>query len=386
MKKIIPAITAKTFNYFIYRLIDVIKRQESGSVLNLSNREQLWRINQLLQDKKLLLKFNPCQIIIINLASLAIEDHSEFDNYLAGKRDQNKSRFCLFILNADQLLGWKKNLLAYLNMLPHNNPNYSIIFFFQKNIFLSQFSSKLSCFSVIYQNIFFYPYYTKPDQEQFINYLQQKFKINLPVKIKKQIMVKCSGHLWLTKETVRYFAKTLDQSKLFNHEEMLMRLEIMVEEFEQIEKQVLEKITLKAINFNKVEQKVIDYFLKVNLIESDDFGYQISIPLLHDFIKNELNSKTTIKLNENNEITINGLLVEGFFSRKESYFLKYLINHPHIIISRNKTGEIIWDDHNYSDWALDQFIRRLRNKFSKIGLERQLISTKKNQGFIFKQG
>jgi len=38
----------------------------------------------------------------------------------------------------------------------------------------------------------------------------------------------------------------------------------------------------------------------------------------------------------------------------------------------------------YSDWALDQMIRRIRIKLTRFGLNPKTISTKRNAGYIFK--
>lgn len=386
MKNLPPPITRKTFEETIFQWLDVINRKESGSVLNLSNREQLWRINQLLQDKKLLAKFSSTQILVVNLASLSIEEVEDFDSFLSQNRQPKKDRAALFILNADRLIEEKEFILSYLNSLSHRNPAYSLLFFFQKNITLPHYLEKLAPFSTLYQNTFIYPLYQAPDINQFLFYLEKKFAVQLTSKIKRKISHQCGGHLWLIKEAIRYFAKTKDEIKLFDHEEMTLRLKIIFSEFEEVEKQLLEKLVKKNIIFNEEEKNCLDYFLKTRLLTKDDRSYRFSIPLLEKFIKEQLLQKTKIALNESQAITINGIIADGFFSRREKRFLKYLLKSANTIISREKSSSLIWGNdvrEKYTDWALDQFVRRLRNKFGQMGLDRYLIVTKKNQGYVF---
>ncbi|MBI3366763.1 winged helix-turn-helix domain-containing protein [Candidatus Roizmanbacteria bacterium] len=377
-------ITRKTFESIVFQWINVIKKNESGSVLNLTNREQLWRINQLLQDEDLLTQISPQhQLLIVNLASLSIEEGEEFDRYLSKLRDDGKNKIVLFILQADKLLTEKQSLLSYLNSLPHRNSAYSILFFFQKNIFHSHYLKQLSSFSTLYQNICMYPYYGKRDRIQFISYLQKKFSVDIPKKVQNQIIDRCGGNLWLIKEAVRYFAKTHNTSALFTHEEMMLRLKIIFEEMDEIEKTVLEKLVKKDYLFTQDEKQVIEYFSKIELIFYSANTYVLTIPLFEVFIKERIEKKAQISLNELQQIIVNGVHVETIFSLRERRFLKCMINNPDIIIPRDKAASLMWNETYYTDWALDQFIRRLRNKFAKLGLNRTLITTKKNQGFIF---
>lgn len=386
MNSLPEPITRKTFKSIVLQWIDVIKKNESESVLNLTNREQPWRINQLLQDEDLLKQISlQHQLLIINMASLSIEEGEEFDRYLSKLRDDRKDKIVLFILQADKLLTEKRPLLSYLNSLPQRNPAYSILFFFQKNIFLSHYLKQLSSFSTLYQNILIYPYYGEKDRIQFISYLQKKFSVDIPKKVQNQIIDQCGGYLWLIKEAVRYFVKTHNTLALFTHEEMTLRLKIIFEEMDEVEKTALEKLVKKDYSFTQSEKQVVEHLSKIELISYTANTYAFTIPLFETYIREHIGKKTQIYLNELQQITVNSVQVETIFSLRERRLLKYLISNPNVIIPRNKAASPIWNQTDYTDWALDQFIRRLRNKLLKLGLSRYLITTKKNRGFIFSQ-
>ena len=74
-----------------------------------------------------------------------------------------------------------------------------------------------------------------------------------------------------------------------------------------------------------------------------------------------------------------------FFSRREKQLIKKLLQNKGQLVSRNTVANILRynvTDEKYTDWALDQAIKRLRNKLLKLGLRNNLLKTVKNQGFI----
>lgn len=382
MMKLPPPITQNTFISIVSQWANITKRNDSASILNLSNREQLWRINQLLQDKEIVKLFSPSQIIVINLVSLPFDETEELESYLAKKRDKNKGSVVLFILSADRLLDEKQSLLAFFNSLPHRNEDYKVLFFFQKNILLSHHVQKLSSFSTLYQNICPYPFYENPDQLQFIDYLEEKFKVKLPINVIKKIVINCGGHLWLIKEAVRYYMYSHDESGLFSHAEMRLRLEILFNEFDDLEKKVLEKLTGNNLVINEKEKKIIDYFVNIKLLKLKNNKYFFTIPILADYVREQASKKNGIHLNELHQLTLNGITIEEYFTVREKRLLKFFLLTPKIPISRDKTASIIWKQENYTDWALDQFIKRLRKKLVLLGLNKNTLITKRNQGYM----
>lgn len=135
MIKLPPPITQETFKKVVSQWASITKRNDSASIINLSNREQLWRINQLLQDKEVRELFSPSEIIIINLASFPIEEVEDLELFLAKNRDRDRHSIVLFILNADRLFEEKQPLLSFFNSLPQRNSEYRLLFFFQKIFF-----------------------------------------------------------------------------------------------------------------------------------------------------------------------------------------------------------------------------------------------------------
>lgn len=381
--KYLPApLTKQTSSKIFNRWIDAVKRNESCSVVNLSKREQFYRLNQFL-DKETA-KYPHFQFITLDCISEGIEDADDLDRFFEKKIDNKIGRHVCFIIDADNLLVEKLQLLSYLDSLRHQNPNISFIYFFNRNITYPWHTNKLARFGSLYQNLQFHSFYDKPDQSQFIIYLQKKFNIKLPKNTAEKIVVHCDGCLWFIKEAVRHFTQTKQEKDLFSHPEMITRLKIFYDDFEEKEKNVLEKIIRSDLHFNREEKIILAYFQKINLIKIDGKNYLIKSSLLSDFIKKELAKKVEISVNESGQLLVNDVTLDGFFSRREKNLLRYFIQNPTELLGREKTATIIWGESyktEYSDWALDQVIRRLRNKLAHLGLSRNLIQTKKNQGF-----
>lgn len=388
MNKLINPLTKATYEKMVSDWLGLVNRRESGSVINLTRREQPYRVNQLLNDQKMVKKYlkNYSQTIIlpVDLYGLLIEDSHDLNNYLK-KIGRSKKRLCLFILNADLLLSERFSLLPYLNQLAQQNKKYSLIYFFQNNITLPSVSKRLSSFSSIYQNLAYHSYYQKEDQVWFLHYLENKFTVKLNPSLIEEIIKECGGHFWLIKEAVRQYQKTKNVKNIFNHQEMLIKLRIIVSEFEPVEKQLLIKIIKKDFNFNQEETDVIDYFLKINLVKKINSHYLMTIPLLADYLSLQTAKKTKISLNSRNQLVINDLISDTIFPKKEKKLLKCLLLNKNQVISREKAAKNIWGENfldYYTDWALDQLIKRLRNKLINLGISKDLIKTIKNQGFI----
>lgn len=387
MKTLPPPITTETFEKILAEWQKIIKRQESGSIINLSKREQPYRINQLLSNQHLFNKFfKNISVLTVNLCNSPLEDEEDFNLYLKKNLKLKNKKVCLFILGADCLLEEKFFLLPFLNNLAFKNHQYSLLYIFQKNITLENIAKKLSPFSSLYQNIFIYPFYQEKDINQFIFYLEKKFSIKLPKNLALKIKEQCGGHLWLVKEAVRYYAKTKDQKNIFTHQEMSWRLKIIFAEFEEEERKVLEKVVQKNFNFTFEERAILDYFLKTKLIKGDGRFFSLTIPLMSHYLLNQLDKKMEISLDKNNQIMINSLVFDNFFSKRQKKLLKFFLKNKGKVISREKVAEVLWGENSletYTDWALDQLIKRLRNKFLKLGLNYNLIKTKKKEGYIF---
>jgi len=385
-----PAFSKETFEKFIGEIAKIINQKECGSILNLARRDQLYRVKQLQDNQKSLRKIinnkKSVHFLFLDLSSQMIEDEIDLKKYLEKNIKNSKNNIVLFILDADKLFDERSLLLGGIDGLRHQIPNISIVYFFQKNIFLNKYLKKFARFTTSYQNIIIFPYYQREDCQVFIAQLEQRFNIKVRKKTSNLILDRCGGHFWLIKQAVRQLAKDKVINNIFNNEDMIFRLKVIADEFEPEEKDLLEKIIKEDFNFLSEEKDILTYFLKNRFLYKRDRQYFFSIPILKDYLTEQISQKNQIKINERKQIVINNIITDGYFSKKEKRMMIFFIKNINKIVRREEVAKEIWrEDYQelYTDWALDQFIRRLRLKFIKLGLDQKMIKTKKNQGFIF---
>ena len=209
---------------------------------------------------------------------------------------------------------------------------------------------------------------------QFISYLENKFKTVITGKISQQIIDVCGPNLWLVKQAVRYYAQTKDEQNLFEHEEMNLRLKVILNEFDKPELEVIKKIAKKDTHFTN------DEFLIIKFLEKTNFTSK----LLFRYCTQVMAKENNLSLTEDKKLILNTIPVDTLFSKSEKKGLRYLLARPNSLVKRQELAEIIWgEEKEYTDWALDQFIKRLRDRVKNLGLSKDLIKTIKNKGFIF---
>lgn len=385
MKALLP-LPDNTFAEMVEPWIEIVGRSESASILNLSVRSQLYRVSQLLENKTLLKtklgNLKKIKFVVINLTTLSLDNSDEAEQFFIKKRAKY-GKTVFFIIDADRLLDEKKELLGVINALPYLNRPVSILFFFKKNIQLQKYIVSLAHFATLLQNIIVVPLFSKESMLHYIKYEAALYKIEIPKLLSDEIVNQCGGRMWLIKQAIRRYRTTGSKKDIFNHEDMQFRLKTIFNEFEPEEKEVLIKIVNRKSNFDTTEKEILSYLDKTGLIVKNKH-LSLTIPLLEEYIRKENNQQYKFYISKKNEIKINNLTINSVFSRSQKKLLIYFISHSNVLLARDLIARIMWDDNDYTDWAIDTAINRLRNKLINLGLNRELIITVRNQGFIFK--
>lgn len=371
--------------------INIINRQESASIIGISKRSQIYRIDQFLSDDKFLSKklkdYKEVQFIKIDPSLHSTDNYSDFEKNLKKSFSEEAKRFVFLVTSADKFIYESPEVLSFINSYVLNNVDSSVLFFFEKNINIPSILRKIDSYPVVFQNIFYVGPFSKKDVNHFIKYQAKKFKVTLSKEIKNKLIKLCGSRLGLITSAIRYYARTKDEKEMFSHEEITLQLRLIYHDLENEEKTVLEKIIEKNYQFDEEDKPALDYFLKTGIIEKGSLNsFKIAIPLFESYLEKQIVKKVVIQVNNNHQITINGLVVDEFFSKREKRLLRYFIDHKNTVIDRETVASFFWGREyaeKYTDWALDQALRRLRNKFIKLGLHKDIIKTKKNLGLIF---
>ncbi len=370
--------------------IDVINRRECASALNYSSRGQVYRLPQILE----VLHSQPLLFTDKTLPFLTVLDMHEIvtisketfiallDEYKAKRGDK---RLVIILKNADLLLNDRIDLLPIINTFALSQSYCSVIYFFKKNITAPSYVKKLSHFSSLYHNILIKKPYNASEIRQFILALEKEYTLSLDKALREQIMTQCGDKLWFIREAMRHLAKKGDRTTLFTHDGMTLRLNTVISEMEQWEQDILRKIVRQETTFSQDEKQMIQYLLNTGFLKQEKNMYVISVPLLHEYAKKYFEEEVSLSITKEKEIVVNNTNVTSVFSPSERRLLRYLIGNRGKVVSRDDISHAVWQEESqekYSDWAIDQLIRRTRQKLLKLGLSEDTITTKKNQGYL----
>ncbi|MBU0618905.1 winged helix-turn-helix domain-containing protein [Patescibacteria group bacterium] len=374
MSKLLPPITPESFEKMVSQWARIVKYRESGSIYYYSKSGLLYRLRQLFADEKLYSKyFGGKKIQIVDLESVLIEDQEDVVRVF----EKSKSNI-FFILAADKIWREQQNkLLDYLANLGINF-NISFLLFFQADFNHPDIESIFQTKNLFLQNLVFHPLPSKKDGRQLIRYLENKWQVKIDQKTQQIIVDQCGGYLWLIKEAVRYWR---DNNQLsFDHEDMNLRLQLIWKYLLDSEKQVLEKVVLGNKDFNSLEKHSFEFLQKTDWLPL--------WPLLEKFIHHQL-KKIDLRVTENGQIVLKEVLIDRMFSPKERRVLKFLLSKKDRLVSRDEIAQAVlgnqWEN-NYSDWAIDQTISRLRKKLAGLSISPKIIKTIRGKGLVFKEG
>ena len=194
--------------------------------------------------------------------------------------------------------------------------------------------------------------YSKDVIIDYISCTAKLFNVSVDQNLAVRIANYCGGIPWLVNDVLR----RIDDPMLFDNEV-----------------------------FNWKVKQIAQSIPSVVGIEKDlrEFGLQDSegnwIPVLHDYYERE--AKTALII-EADEIVWRGRELSSLFSAGERRIMGALYEKDEIV-SREEVGKLFWQEANdveYSDWALDAIMSRLRKKLKKIGLPIAII-TKRGHGY-----
>ncbi len=343
--------------------LNVVKRNENAIIVYppiFDRKRRAFPIIEQNKDKFLL--------IPLNLSENCIEDKIEWEKFISQQnlKSSLKSK-AIIIMDGEELFTLKSNLLNTLADFYIKNQDISIII-------LSEVYPYKNIPPALLQNIIFQPLYDLPDVEVFIHYLEVKFSIKVTFEMKRKLWQKCGGNIWLIKEAIRFLSSKNDIDP-FVQEGIRIKLSKVYENFSENEKKVLAQIASGQIPVFVEEFNVLT---KLRIIKDK----KISYGLLNDYVKSLLIKQNCLLL-RNNDIYFGNAKVDDFFTTKEQRALKLLLQKSNSIVTREELAKAYWgkDDVEFTDWALDQAVKRIRKKINKLGLPKEYLHTEKGKGY-----
>lgn len=363
--------------------LSVIKRHECVCVLSLTPYDRHYRIAQFLTEKAEIFKRKKIRVISLTFRSIAVEEPTDFLNHLNKLVDKGARQNVIIITDAEWLIASAPQLLATITQVvlePYRK--VSFLMFFEKNILDSEYQSFTQNCLPILQNVGYLTLYKRDEMEHFIRHLENLYHWQMRVKDREMILDACGGHIWLITEAVRHLHQTGKVS--FDHEAMRLRLQTIWQGFSPKEQEIIRKVIYQQeISVN--ENSELLFLLRTNLLYKLDHKLAISVPILEDYIKS-VASRVSLQLNRKEQIVINGITSDSLLTKRENQLLTYFLRHKGEVITKDQIGELLWQDKwsdNGSDWAIDQVMRRLREKLSQLNIDKNIIRTIKGKGYIF---
>lgn len=356
--------------------LNVLRRHESANIIFLPHSDRYYRVNQFINENRS--NIPDIQIHQITVQSLMIDSTYEFINIIEQITGDDSKFHVIFIMDAEWVLANASYIFAAMQLISEkNNANIGFINLFETDILEAEFKDILTSYQILSKNLIYQKLYSRTDILHFLYYKSKKFNYKSASRNLATIADKCGGYIWLATEALRYLSDHNTVS--FNHQEIIHRLNLIWANLSNSQKTVLAQ-TAKNGHPDTDYQNIINTFTYQGLLIKKNNTYKITVPILCEYaLKINRNSYNLQVIKD--EIKLNGVRITSLFTARERIFLKNLIDSSSSL-SRDETAAIFWDSENdYTDWALDQVIKRLRNKLTNLGLNKNCISTIKGKGY-----
>lgn len=383
----------------------VLKRKENVSVVFFPKTDRLRRLQQLQEDKEYLRKLlgpkTRFLFQVMDFSAHNVEDVRELSEHIARYLNfsrlvptplsfdawmsflrKNEVQLVLIMSEAEQYLRTSEDqdlLSLFSSLVDRYHPMITVMSLFETDFTDPTVFPLMPASSRLYQNLFYYPLYSSEDSITFTRYVANKWNYELTKKQEMKILTACGGHFWLIKEAVRQL--TDGTKDPFAQEGMRFRLRVIYELLLGSEQSVFEKIVTKKKNFTPIEEHSLAYLQKMNVIASHN---HILIDLYHEFLLRKQNIASGLILKDE-RVLLNNIPLDKFLSRKEYRVLKVLLQKKSTIVSRDAVAAVLWPanvQEQYSDWAIDQCVARLRKRLAELALPPTLIQSIRGKGYL----
>lgn len=369
----------ETIELMFGQWLSVIQRRECVSILSLPWFDRHYRAAQFVgmldKERSKAVHYTP-----VSFQSFVSEVWDEFVKKLNTLRQPTKHTVFL-VLDAEWLLTAAPHFVSHLQeYILQPNRNTSFFFFFERNLTHPIYSELTRQCPALIQNVITQPLYSREAIDHFIQHMGQLYGATFTKSNRERVWEQCGGYIWLTTEAIRNLHKK--GALTFDHPEMKMRLKAIWDGFSDEEQGVLRTIVRRQAVEDE-RRHCLEYFQRTKLVSEMDGKLRIVVPILARYIQENDAGELVLRLDKTGEIFSGATRVTAIFTKKQQDLIRYLLAHKKEVIARETAARLLWGEayeETYSDWALDQALRRLREKLRAMGMVKPFFQTVKGKG------
>lgn len=329
--------------------------------------------------------------VLLNFSARSFDEFADLEQHLNSllPKEWQKNTLKESLIHADKKLvlvtidgesltqPQNERMLAFLQtvLLTHSGKVVSLTTF---ELDVYQTIPAINDYNKLFQNILYYPLYSDQDMSLFIKYLCLKWQLKMPSPIRKSIIKACGGSFWIAKEACR----TYRDSNVWNQEVKSIQFRIA-----SIAKALTaqEVTVLNALPHTTMYEESPEYqhLVNIGLIYEKN---KLRIPLLRPYLRKLSQPSKPLELN-NNEIFLRGVSLSHVLSQTEYAILRLFLTQPNTPLDRDTIAKIMWPNNtedSYSQWAIDQAVKRLRDRLVSLQLPPTIISSVRGVGYEYR--
>lgn len=384
----IDPIPAETFKRLVGAWAKVVVRNESALVYHFSRADMWWRLKQMEVDPGVWTREvgEDRWPLVLDLVGIPFEDAGDVRRWLEGKPVD----LPLFVLGGERL--FKEKLASVWSSLAREaRVGRSVLVFTHTDITSDGAIETMGDYYEVAQNVVIDSLYNLTDAKQFIEYLEDKWSVVFPEKLKIFTLKMGGGHIGLVKQILRFWR---DDNEIFedvlSNQAIRVKLMLIWQAFNSEQQRVISDSVMGVGGKTETpNSRVRDFLARVGWLERNWRGWRLTVPMLGWWLKARGLEESTLSVGDDHQLEVNGVVVDRQFSKHERKILKLMLASKGVIVSREAVAQAIWGadwEEKYSDWAIDQLVSRLRKRVAAVGMGRDCLKTVRGKGIVWMKG
>jgi hypothetical protein len=276
----------------------------------------------------------------------------------------------ILIIHAETLFHASAHYWLQKILEAHTNSHASLLWMAEAMPFQLQ-DLPVPTLATITTHQFWLPQLTQEETRHFIAYLERSLEMSNTFSC-QDIHQETGGHLWLTKEIVRQQKNaSLGLKEILNSPAYKAKAELLYQSFPQELKE-----SIRAL----MQNNTIPYPYAID--QAKTLGVFRDTLMLPGYIKQcAATEQTHAFLVNADQLLLNQVNVTAIFSQPEQKVLRQFFAKPTNLVTRDEIAQALWSGTDYTDWALDRAMFRLKKKLSRLGLPDSFISNVRGAGY-----